>query len=243
MIITKAGNNRFGGIDSFVELMLHFNGTGGSSTFIDSSFNNYTFNIGGSPVLDATNKKLGSASGFFDGSSYFYTSQIHQFKFLSSWTIDFWIRRTSWASLSTEIVAGKSDTSIPLTTYRSYIWMTDFSGTKAIGFLTFTTGFNSAWFAASYPFVDNTWYHVAVAVVNNVTPYVFINGISQTVDHTFGTDFTDNSFVKPFVFGAQGTDFAYKLTNTWLDEFRFSNGVFRYPNGNFAPPIKEYTTW
>ena len=53
---------------SSVSLLLHMNGSNGSTTFTDSSSNNYTVTAYGHAQISTAQSKFGGASGLFDGS-------------------------------------------------------------------------------------------------------------------------------------------------------------------------------
>ena len=84
-----------GGIDSDTVLMLHGNGTDGSTTFTDSSLTTpHTPVAVGNAQIDTAQSKFGGASIYFDGSGDALTiPNDGDFTFGSDdLTVDFWVR-------------------------------------------------------------------------------------------------------------------------------------------------------
>ena len=57
-----------------VELLLHLNGSNGSTTFTDSSSNGLTVTRGGNVTISTAQAKFGGASAVFDGSGDYPTA-------------------------------------------------------------------------------------------------------------------------------------------------------------------------
>src|SRR3990167_7415815 len=105
--ILKASIGKFGGIisippytiDSYTKLLLHMDGTNGSTTFTDEIGKTVTAN-GNAQISTAQYAPLtgNTASGYFDGSSgtYANTGTSSDWNFgTDDWTIDFWVRYPS----------------------------------------------------------------------------------------------------------------------------------------------------
>ena len=85
------------GLNSDTKLLLHCDGTDGSTTFTDSRLTNpHTITAVGTAQIDTAYKKWGSASGLFDGNSDYLTiPDSSDWDLVASnsddWTIDGWV--------------------------------------------------------------------------------------------------------------------------------------------------------
>lgn len=87
-----------GGINSFTKLLLHTDGTDGSTTFTDSSLSPKTISVFGNAQVDTAQSKFGGASALFDGTGDYLTGSSADFAFgTNDFTIDFWMRRGTQA--------------------------------------------------------------------------------------------------------------------------------------------------
>jgi hypothetical protein len=79
--------------DAFTKLLLHFDGAGESTIFIDDSSESHSVTTHGNAQIDATRNKFGGASGKFDGKEDHLSIDNHtDFQFGDdSFTIDGWI--------------------------------------------------------------------------------------------------------------------------------------------------------
>jgi hypothetical protein len=90
-------------------------------------------------------------------------------------------------------------------------------------------------------FSANTWYHIAVVRYgtgqNNM--YIFVDGVSKTITwtNTLPADYSFPDHGEGLYIGNSGTGILE--FNGWLDEFRVSKGIARW-TANFAPPGSAY---
>jgi hypothetical protein len=77
-----------------VSLMLHFDGANGSTTFVDSSPNNFTVTRAGDAVISTAQSRFGGSSVVFDGDSDYLSAGFNDaFAFgTSDFTIEVWYR-------------------------------------------------------------------------------------------------------------------------------------------------------
>lgn len=85
------------GLNSNTKLLLHCNGTDGSTSFPDASNSNHTATAQGTAQVDTAESKFGGASLFLDGNSdYLSIPDSADWDILAStsedWTIDFWFK-------------------------------------------------------------------------------------------------------------------------------------------------------
>jgi hypothetical protein len=203
-----------------VSLLLHADGSDGSTTFTDSSQNNFASTAGGNAQLDTAQYKYGSASILCDGSGDFVRTPANAaFTFgLDNFTVEFWLRLDpsfSFAAATYLMTFGTGNyLSIQSSTFR---WRTS-GGTNLItGTLT--------------PVVE-TWYHVAL-VRSGAGIKLFIDGTQDGSTYVAGTDFTNTQIT----FGASGAG-ANSLLG-WIDDVRVTKGVARY-TANFTAPAASF---
>ena len=112
------------GLDSNTKLLLHCNGSDESTTFTDSSDSGHTVTAGGDAQVDTAQKKFGTGSVLFDGTSdYLSVANSSEFDLddTESWTIDYWVRLNASPS-SWTCTMHRGLTSLPYTG-----WMISFN--------------------------------------------------------------------------------------------------------------------
>ena len=89
--------------DSYTKLMLHMEGSDGSTTFTDEIGKAVTAN--GNAQIDTAQKKFGAASGLFDGTGDYLTlANSNDWSFGSGdFTIDFWVNHATTPTSSVVI--------------------------------------------------------------------------------------------------------------------------------------------
>ena len=225
------------GYDTYTKLMLHCDGTDGSTTFTDES--GKTMTAVGTAQLDTAQKKFGTASLMLDGDSDYVTTPDHDdWNFgAGDFTIDFWVRFNAGAIGAKQHFFTQNVTAQAESTW--YFGKT--AGDKLelleydVATLTYGAYFTmtSAWSLAAA-----TWYYIEV-VRNGANCYMFIDGVSQALTETkpFGTFLDKDSvlYIGRSITGAAG------YVNGWMDEIRISKGIARH-TANFTPPSAAYTT-
>lgn len=103
--VLLGGSGAPAGSDPFfssVGLLMHFDGTNGSTTFIDSSSHAQTLTAVGNAQLSTTSVKFGTACGLFDGTGD-YVSMASQPSFMDpsagNFTIEAWINPVAFTTL------------------------------------------------------------------------------------------------------------------------------------------------
>jgi hypothetical protein len=213
-----------------VSLLLHGEGTNGSTVFTDSSSNAITVTKGGDPAQTTTistaQQKYGTASIFNTGGanigSHFITASSSVFTF---GTGDFTVEMFFYLSnLSANVgfvfqsPAADVNQSMGLALWTGNIRYCNQNGTILID-----GGSNPA---------SNTWHHIAVARSGTATK-LFVNGTQV------GSTFTDtrNYASTQFCFGGETSWFS--SVGAYYDEIRITKGVARY-TANFTPPIAAF---
>lgn len=211
-----------GGIDSFTKLMLHCDGSDGSTTFTDSSASAHSITVSGNAQIDTAQSKFGGASGLFDGTGDLLTTPSStDFAFgTGTFTLDAWVRFNSVAGFLMTIfqfptpdmrLIGYNPGSPVVAFYAA-------SGIQITGTTVLSTG---------------TWYHVAVARSGTSTK-LFLNGTQEGSTYSDSNDYSSSAQTVK-VASQSGS---WEL-NGWLDEIRISKGVARW-TANFTPPTAPY---
>ena len=212
-------------VDSYTKLLLHCDGADGSTTFTDSSSNNYPVTVVADAQIDTTYKKFGTGSALFDGTGdYLSIPDSTDWDFGSgAFTIDFWIRpSTVTANIGIMSQYATTDDAISLRT----------QGTGTL--LSFQVKSGAATIISLEPahgMSADTWYHVAVVREgNDFTFYVDGSSIGDVTDTDAMPSLSSTWDI--------GTDMSGKMNGS-LDELRISKGIARWTE-NFVPPTYAY---
>ena len=178
----------------------------------------------GNAQIDTAQSKFGGASALFDGAGDgLLISNTAPFDFgTGDFTIEFWIRKTSYSGSDFFIIEGASDSAANIYWYygASYGLYLYHAGAARI-----TTDVGS--------FSANTWQHIALVRNNSVTRF-YVDGTQRGSDYSDTTSYSFPNGVRiGDENGGNGRDFA-----GWLDEIRFSK-VARY-TANFLAPTMPF---
>jgi hypothetical protein len=207
---------------AFNSLLLHGNGTNGSTVITDSSGSPKTVTAVGNAQISTAQSKFGGASIAFDGSGdYLTVLNSSQFNFgVDDFTIEAWCYRTSTAT-AFEIVSYGNPGADGL-----------FFGSTTSA-ISFGTGPAVVLASSSTSLALNVWTHIAVTRSSNVTR-VFANGIAGAT-----TTNALNNLNSTTVFRV-GINRAVNVFATgYIDDLRITKGVARY-TANFTPPTAPF---
>lgn len=206
-----------------VSLLLHMDGSNGSSTFTDSSSAARTITRFGNAQISTAQSKFGGASALFDGSGDYLTTAYSTTAFdwwTSDFTIEAWVYATSWSGW-----ARTGATQIPCmignmsaTTSTAY-WS---FGPNNNGKLTFYyfNGFAGIAITTTASLPTNEWVHIsATKTSSGVTLYV--NETSGSTTAISGTPQSSASF--PLTIGQHQNI----SVNGHIDDLRITKGVAR----------------
>jgi len=231
------------GIDSNTVLMLHADGTNGSTTFIDSSASAHTLTANGGAQISTTQNKFGGASAYFDGNGDTLTIPA-----ASDWElgtgdfcIDFWVRfgSGSFTSGYYPFVVGNR-------TSDSDRWYVIFNGTNGTG-CRMVSGNGFSVTESSQPEYD-TWYHYAISRLSG-SVHIYRDGVRAATASLSASLSPGGSLT----ICGRGTDTAEGYLNGYIDELRISKGAARIddsddplycggdPADGFTPPAYSYT--
>lgn len=205
-----------------VTLLLHFEGSNGSTTFTDNSSGNISITASGNAQISTVQSKFGSSSGYFDGNGdYISAASGSEFQLSGDFTVEFWIYPLSSGARS--IFDSRINETSPngngfvIGTNSSSQWVMYFGSNRIIG-STITT---------------NAWTHVALCR-SGTDVKLFLNGNQTGSTYTNSTtNFSDGAFLI-------GTDYPKnaRFFNGYMDEFRITKAA-RY-TANFTAPTAAF---
>lgn len=206
-----------------VSLLLHGDGTDGSTTFTDSSSNNFTVTANGNAQIDTSVVKYGTGSMQFDGSGdYLGAGSNAEYAFGSGdFTIEMWVYRNG----SQSTFAGLASTG---SSFGSTNYQFGFGDSNNIRFLIGgSTDFN----IGSSTINDAQWYHIAVTRSGSTVRF-FLDGV--LTDSGTNSNTLSDSLLKIGVNRGGSIYFS-----GYIDDFRITKGVARY-TANFTPPTAAF---
>lgn len=215
-------------------LAMHFDGTNGSTTFIDEGFYSHTVTAYGNAQISTSNYKSTPSSGYFDGVNSYLSVPDHSSLDLSDiYTIEFWVRPTQftdcaiidkayfdssgaepfWGGLSTTVFMLSNGFT------RIYFYATDGNDAQ---YLDFTS-----------PFTLNAWTHCAI-VKDGVDGRVYFNGVLAGSITGLNNPAPNAYDLK---IGRWEASSGYYYFKGYIDELRITNGDALY-NANFTPEVR-----
>ena len=213
-----------------VSLLLHMDGSNGSTTFTDSSSNAFTGTRYGSLAVSTTESKFGGASAAFSGGTSADALDFADNAAFDFGTGDFTLE--CWAYLN----GTPSNVNALIAKYGSggneWIWWVNNSGK-----LVFYTDGGSVTSGASVP--TGQWTFLSVTRQSG-TVKVFIGG-AQEASGTISTDFNGSATLSVGnypAFGSFNSGFVIAVDG-YLDDVRITKGVARY-TAAFTPPTAPF---
>lgn len=216
-------------VDSYVTLLLPFDGTDGATATIDTSGNNHIVTFNNSAQIDTGSFQFAPSSILFASgtSDYIQIPEDIDFHPVSGdFTMDFWMRTTSVANtfpMGNHTAAGASD------------WSFRINDTANKITVNFIVGAANKSVVSDTSINTGAWFHIA-GVIASGTLSLYINGTSEgtpialggAVDQIGG----DLGIGRPGEFDGVYYDGA-------IDMYRISKGIARW-TANFTPPPYPY---
>lgn len=213
-------------------LLLHADGTDGSTTFTDSSDSVKTVTANGNAQIDTAQSKFGGASALFDGTGdYLSSADSADWSFgTGDLTIDMWVRFTTALNATTATLYSQR---VDADNRVSFYW--NGTGDPNIYFESYSGAalvcqIQGAW----SPSLD-TWYHVAVT--KSGSDYkIFING-TQVASGTDASSLPD--LAAGITIGAISSGGGWP---GWIDEFRVIKGTAVWTSDFTVPSVAYQST-
>lgn len=205
------------GVDPYFEdvaLLLHMNGSNGSTTFTDNSSNNISVTANGNAQISTAQSKFGGAAGLFEpwNNDYLQATNAVLSPGTGDFTFEGWMYVPSGLSgykCIFSLVSGSDDNSLYVLS-NTLLWWD--GGVQCI----------------SSTFANNAWLHFA-ATRQSGTLRVFLHGVKSATNFTSIANINSGSVR----IGTRGA-----ATGEWfdgyLDDLRFTVGVARYTS-SFIP--------
>jgi hypothetical protein len=234
-----------------VSLLLHGNGTNGSTVFADSSTNSFAVTGFGNAQISTTQSKFGGASLGFDGSGdYLRVADNDAFEIgAGGFTFEAWIYLTGYSAnysgSFSAMIACKDSAQSGAGRAFSFSLNGTASSWTAVGVTLFANNTTFTTTTGSFAFSLNTWYHVAaVRSGSDLRFYVDGNDVgggtnTRTVQST--TTLVTIGAEDPWFQGGGGGNFAYWFPG-YIDDLRITKGVARY-TANFTPPSAQLPSY
>lgn len=208
---------------SKVKLLLHMDGTSGSTTFVDNSPVGYTMTAFGDAKVDTANVKFGTGSLVSDSTNDYLEIDHTTKGYITAlatepWTAELWVYSNNYHSIRLNNSAGAEFS------------LGAYNGFSADYLLSSVSGATLA--APNYAMPTFSWNHVAV--VNDPVQslmFLYINGVQ-----------VGSAASKPMTTMARVSAPGSISFNGNTDDVRITVGVARY-TGNFAPPTRAFPNY
>jgi hypothetical protein len=214
-------------------LLMHFNGTNGSTTMTDNSKNNATITVAGNAQLSTAQSKFGGSSAYFDGVGDRLTTPSRAEFAISAvdFTIEGWFYPRTLKNGNCILSLGTGGSA-----YYYKLDVGDASGQVSLGVNTGTWNV-AATYNSSAVISINNWYHVAV-VRSGTTLTFYVNGTSAGTfsSANFGSGHGGTLHIGTYFnnHNNDGSDFY-----GYIDDLRITYGFARYTS-NFTPSTTQF---
>lgn len=210
---------------SQVSLLLHGDGTSGSTTITDSSPTPKTVTASGNAQISTAQSKFGGSSIAFDGNAdYISSGSDSSFQFETvDFTIEMWAR---FNAISDQLLYDTLPINGLGTRFSGFAFVLNANGRLNVYSANQFRGASTAVLSS------NTWYHLALCRSASNWTY-FVNGVNSG-GYTQSLNITDSNFL----LGKVGDSASYYV-NAYIDDLRITKGVARYTS-NFTPPTAPF---
>jgi len=218
-----------------VSLLLHGDGTNGSTTIVDSSSSPKAVTAVGDAQISTAQSKFGGSSIAFDGTGdYLSIPDGADFEFGSgNFTAEAWVYPT--ASPPQPIIMGQWDATGGGTGL-SWVLLLSSNSSRNLRFLLSTNGSGVVTDSiSSSPLTLNAWNHVAL-VRNGDVFTAYLDGVSA-VTYTISAGASLFNATNVITVGASSIN--TQPFNGYIDDLRITKGVARYTS-NFTPPTAPF---
>lgn len=233
-----------------VQLLLHMNGSTGSVVFTDVK--GHTVTASGNAQISTAQSKFGGASGLFDGTGdYLTVTNSSDFNMpdnggttgspnVTPFTWETWTYFASGSNVKSPLTIGLD------TTYgTSHIYSIWRDSDNKLKLLRQINGTGIYRITGATTVTQNAWHHVAWVREANNGHTMFLDGVKEGSQYfpLNGSGINSDFALTPIkiTLGAffDGATYSLSLDGN-LDEFRFTNGVCRYPGGTTFTPVGPF---
>jgi hypothetical protein len=217
---------------AFNSLLLHGNGTNGSTVITDSSGSPKTVTAGGNAQISTAQSKFGGSSIAFDGAGdYLSAGILEDWTFLNdgtAFTVEVFVRGSVFSGSRTiaSTVVNSSNRGISLSVN---------SGKPLFRIFRGSTGNFSLSLEADTVLSVDTWHHLAFVLTAEGVGAVYVNGTLEKSGTPSSLSLLGPSY--PLSIGANPNNSLF--FNGYIDDFRITKGVARYTS-NFTPPTAPF---
>jgi len=210
------------------QLLLNFTNSGIS----DNAGRINMVKASGTPVLSTTQSVFGGTSIYFNGSSYYTISDpvMHSFRpsYTESWTVEFWYYPLDTRAQGLFTFAGSPPTNIGFAIQLASGGRAGISQGSGISFGNSIAGVNCV--------PANTWTYIAMTKSGNDLS-LYTNGtLRATAVQALSVDTNYNMWIGYGLGGGGGAlNFTPNPAYGYMDEFRYTKGLNRYPFGSGTP--------
>ena len=213
-----------------VSLLLHMNGSNGSTTFTDNSTSALTVTAYGNAQISTAQSQFGGASGYFDGTGDYLgiPDTASGFAFgTGDFTMEWWFRSNAtnaYCAMVTRPYSGNGGILISLNGSTG-------NGAPEVYWREYTNGLFCASSTTGYN--DNAWHHFAF-VRSGTTVYMFIDGAQKASKTGVSTSVGSST-----LYVGDDREYATRTYTGYIDELRITKGVARY-NAAFTPSATAF---
>lgn len=206
---------------SKVSILLHFDGTNGSTTITDSSSNNRTFTASGA-TLSTSQKKFGTASLAVGTNNDAYTTASLGVN-TQNFTLEGWVYFASFSDwVGSPFTIGTSS------------WLSANSMCPLFGSTVVRMSIGSSYYDFTHGMSANTWYHFCIQRSGN-SWYMYRDGTQ------IGSTVTNSTSLSASNFYVNGTSDQGDMPNSsYVDEVRLTVGTTRYNLSGFTAPTAAF---
>ncbi len=210
---------------SNVSLLLHGNGTNGSTTITDNSPSPKTVTAFGNAQISTAQSKFGGASIAFDGADDYLKSTNDQLALgAGDFTLEFWLRRVNTGTTEIYVDLRLSEPEANLLLYSTA------NGASLRAYVSGSDRITGGALASA------TWQHIAVCRGSGSTR-LFIDGAQSGSTYSDANPYTSTTVTIAGRFAPAAG--ALLSPNGYIDDLRITKGVARY-TANFTPPTAAF---
>jgi hypothetical protein len=219
---------------SNVSLLLHGDGTNGSTTIVDSSPSPKSVTANGGAQISTAESKFGGASIAFDGNNDWLSISNAALALGSGdFTVECFVRWAGDTNAGDTAASNLIDFRTAEPSNQFYMFIRPSTGIEPQAFQYYVNG--AARITSTTLATLNTWRHIAIAK-SSATTTMYVDGVSQGT-WADSTNYTSTTATIGGRFAAVLGD--QRSLNGYIDDLRITKGVARY-TANFTPPTAPF---